>query len=300
MEENFSEINDEIRNPSSDSFSFLKEFNYFEYYECFSETNLLLPSEFKEQNQNEDDIFKHIQKKENENQLFELEFLDNKSTTKKTDNIRNNNMQIKGRADNKIIKIKTFLANTFHNFVNNLLSKKNKKLCKLSPEFTESIKKDFNIKLWGMTFKDIYLSSGLAGKYRKQKWKIHNKKIIDYIYNNAANKNIKDLFDLTFGDAFEIFFKREEIKDLSQKISDQNILSQILDYKKFSGLNEFYASIRQTFKKKSKTEEYINSYIYGSENETGIKDLCYNIESWFMNKKGRNRNNRILFPLLKD
>ena len=209
-------------------------------------------------------------------------------------------MQIKGRADNKIIKIKTFLANTFHNFVNNLLSKKNKKLCKLSPEFTESIKKDFNIKLWGMTFKDIYLSSGLAGKYRKQKWKKHNKKIIDYIYNNAANKNIKDLFDLTFGDAFEIFFKREEIKDLSQKISDQNILSQILDYKKFSGLNEFYASIRQTFKKKSKTEEYINSYIYGSENETGIKDLCYNIESWFMNKKGRNRNNRILFPLLKD
>ena len=105
---------------------------------------------------------------------------------------------------------------------------------------------------------------------------------------------------MTFGDAFEIFFKREEIKDLSQKISDQNIISQILDFKKFSGLNEFYASIRQAFKKKSKTEEYINSYIYGSENETGIKDLCYNIESWFTNKKGRNRNNRILFPLLKD
>lgn len=306
MEIILNENNNGFGNPLSDEFPYYEDFNYFRNNIYFSEDpDSSFSLKLEKQNQNEDETFKNIQIKEkNENfyikNINQLEFLDNKTTTKKTDNSRNNNIQIKGRADNKIIKIKTFLANNFHKFANNLLAKNNKKLCKLSPAFTESIKKDVNIKLWGMTFKDIYLSSKLAGKFRKQKWKNHNKKIIDFIYNNPANKNIKDLFDLTFGDAFEIFFRREEIIDLNQKISDQNILSQILDHKKFPGLNEFYVSIRQTFKKKLKSEEYINSYIYGSEEETGIKDLCYNIESWFTNKKGRNRNNRILFSPLKD
>lgn len=306
---NLNEINKEFDILLSDEFHYHEDNNSLENYKnFFEESDVFLFLEFEKQNQNEDETFKHIQiKEENENfdnknvkQPLELELLDNKSTTKKTENSRNNNIQIKGRADNKIIKIKTFLVNNFHTFANNLLAKKNKKLCKLSPAFTESIKKDVNIKLWGMTFKDIYLSSKLAGKFRKQKWINHNKKIIDYIYNNTANKNIKDLFDLTFSDAFEIFFRREEITDLNQKISDQNILSQILDHKKFSGLEEFYVFIRQTFKKKSKSEEYINSYIYGSEEETGIKDLCYNIESWFTKKKGRNRNNRIIFSHPED
>ena len=211
----------------------------------------------------------------------------NRRTTKNTKTRKNTNSKSKDRKDNKIIKIKTFVSNIFHNFINQLLKEKNKKLCKLNPKkFKETIKKDDNIELWDKTFKDIYLTTEISGYYRKLKWKKYNIKVINEIYNKENNGEIKQALDLTFGEVFQIFLNRDNLSnDLKQKTLD----SKILDYQNFCGLDEFYEYIKKAFKEKSKSDEFINNYIYDSEDETGIEDLCYDIKNWFIRKKGRKR-----------
>ena len=233
--------------------------------------------------------FKYNSKKIAKYNLFIEESIfddNNKKTTKNTKTLKNIDSKSKDRKDNKIIKIKTFVSNNFHNFINQLLKKKNKKLCKLNPMFKETIKKDDNIKLWNKTFKDIYLTTEITGYYRNLKWKNNNIDVINGIYNNEYNGEIRQALDLTFGEVFQIFIDRETISD---DLRQKTLGSKILDYQYFCGLGQLYAHIKKTFKKKSKSEEYINNYIYGSDDETGIEDLCYDLENWFIRKKGRKR-----------
>ena len=48
------------------------------------------------------------------------------------------------RTDNKIIKLKTYLINRYHDTLNELLKEKGKQLCKLNTNIKENIGRDYN------------------------------------------------------------------------------------------------------------------------------------------------------------
>ena len=67
-----------------------------------------------------------------------------------------------------MIKIRTFLGNNIHRLLNGLLEKDKLKLIKLEPKlFHESLKRDYILKIWNTTLKDIYLTTKISTKYHK-------------------------------------------------------------------------------------------------------------------------------------
>ena len=167
--------------------------------------------------------------------------------------------------DNMIRKIKSNFSIYSHNLINQSLKNKNIKFFKLDSEINKNLKKDYNINLMNTQFKDLYKNSSLSRKYRKQK--IHNfeinKKLIIKLYNDETNKEIDaiKLLNLTYIEFFKKF--REEY------------------------LEEFLKIIRNEENKNNESEENIRKYV------DSIKNLCFNFENWFIEKKGRNREKKI-------
>lgn len=194
------------------------------------------------------------------------------------------------REDNKMIKIKTYVSNNFHTFINGLLAERNQKLCDLKPVFKEKIKKEDNIKLWNTTFKDIYLTTDISTKYKKKKWKINNKNVINELYKNGNDVEIIQALDLTFGEVFQIFVR--EINGMSSGLIQKTLGSKILNYQYFMGMESLYDDIRAKLKKckKPKSDDFIKEYIFGEK--SGVKDLCLRMKRWFEEKKGRDRKKK--------
>ena len=194
------------------------------------------------------------------------------------------------REDNKMIKIKTYVSNNFHTFINGLLAERKQKLCDLNPVFKEKIKKEDNIKLWNTTFKDIYLTTDISTKYKKKKWKINNKNVIKELYEKGNDVEIIQALDLTFGEVFQIFVR--EINGMSSELIQKTLGSKILNYKYFMGMESLYDDIRTKMKncKKPKSDDFINEYIFGKK--SGVKDLCLRMKQWFEEKKGRDRKKK--------
>ena len=182
--------------------------------------------------------------------------------------------------DNKMIKIRTFLGNNIHRLLNGLLEKDKLKLIKLEPKlFHESLKKDYILKIWNTTLKDIYLTTKISNKYHKLSIykKDINIKIINKIYNDNTNKEVIQILNLTYGEIFEIFIR--DIKPMSLKLSNKIFDSEILNISKFERTTEFFETIKYKERTNKEGEKYINE----------IKDLCLNFINWFHNKKGRKR-----------
>ena len=167
--------------------------------------------------------------------------------------------------DNMIRKIKSNFSIYSHNLINHSLKNKNIKFFKLDSEINKNLKKDYNISLMNTQFKDLYKNSSISGKYRKQKANNFdiNKKLIIKLYNDETNKEIDaiNLLNLTYIEFFEKF--REEY------------------------LEEFLEIIRNEENKNNESEENIRKYV------DSIKNLCFNFENWFIEKKGRNREKKI-------
>ena len=167
--------------------------------------------------------------------------------------------------DNMIRKIKSNFSIYSHNLINHSLKNKNIKFFKLDSEINKNLKKDYNISLMNTQFKDLYKNSSLSGKYRKQKANNFdiNKKLIIKLYNDETNKEIDaiKLLNLTYIEFFKKF--REEY------------------------LEEFLKIIRNEENKNNESEENIRKYV------DSIKNLCFNFENWFIEKKGRNREKKI-------
>ena len=182
--------------------------------------------------------------------------------------------------DNKMIKIRTFLGNNIHRLLNGLLEKDKLKLIKLEPKlFHESLKKDYILKIWNTTLKDIYLTTKISTKYHKLSIyeKDINIKIINKIYNDNTNKEVIQILNLTYGEIFEIFIR--DIKPMSLELSNRIYDSVILNISKFERTTEFFQTIKEKEINNKEGEKYINE----------IKDLCLNFINWFHNKKGRKR-----------
>lgn len=254
----------------------------------YSNSDLKIPSNNNAltQSNNDEENSNFLGRKTNRSQnnyIFEA----NNQTTKngsetKGRNTKDSNQTIKkGKENNKIIKIKTFVINDYHNSINRLLAKRNLKLCDLNPIIKESINKNYNIELLSTTFKNIYLNTDISSKYKKSKWKNQNKKIINNIYDkrNENDTEIIQKLDLTLDEVLQIFV-REKIDSL-------------------------YDKIRNDLKKKNKSDYFIEEYLFGENSEEkkngknrgkkkidkkrGIKDLCLCLKEWFEEKIPRKR-----------
>ena len=180
--------------------------------------------------------------------------------------------------DNKMIKIRTFLGNNIHKFLNGLLEKDNLKLLKLEPKLMhEGLKREYIVKIWTTTLKDIYLNTKINSIYRKISVYESDKniKIINKIYNENKNKEVIQILNLTYGEIFEIF--RRDIKPISLDLSNKIFDSEILNVSKFERTTEFFGKIKEKEKNNKNVDEYIN----------GIKDLCLDFIDWFKKKIGR-------------
>ena len=177
-----------------------------------------------------------------------------------TESIANKNSE--GRTDNKIIKLKTYLINRYHDTLNELLKEKGKQLFKLNTKIKENIGKEYNLDMKKITFREIYKSNKISKKY-KEEYKTNNSEVINYIYKAKEDdtiKKLKKLLDLKYIDIYEIFIK-EEKDDL---------------YKNFNNIKNF--------------EEYVKNYVYGGNNQKEVKDL--NLDEYFKDKNPRNKGKK--------
>jgi hypothetical protein len=160
--------------------------------------------------------------------------------------------------DNIMRKIKSNLLNYGHKRLNNSFENKKLYFLKLSSEINENLKKDYNEKLMKTILKELYETSPISTKYRKQKIDNfdHNKQLIEKIYKEQEEIEVINRLNITYLD--------------------------LLDEFKIFYLENFLNEIREEEKDKM-PEEKIEIYI------EKIKKLCLNYESWFLNKNGRNR-----------
>ena len=113
-------------------------------------------------------------------------------------------------------------------------------------------------------FRVFYDSNDISIKYE----------VINYIYKAKEDdtiKKLKKLLDLNYNDIYEIFIKEEQ-DDL---------------YKNFNNIKNFEEYVK---KKTKKSEEYVKNYVYGGNNQKGVKDL--NLDEYFKDKHPRNRGKK--------
>ena len=160
--------------------------------------------------------------------------------------------------DNIMRKIKSNLLNYGHKRLNDSFENKKLYFLKLSSEINENLKKDYNEKLMKTILKELYETSPISTKYRKQKKDNfdHNKQLIEKIYKEQEEIEVINRLNITYLDLlgeFKIYYL-------------ENFLNEIREEEKDKMPGE-------------KIEIYIEK----------IKKLCLNYESWFLNKNGRNR-----------
>ena len=185
--------------------------------------------------------------------------------------------------DNIMRKIKSYFLTLSHNLLNESLNDKNMQFLKLDSFVNENLKKQYNLDLLNKTMKDLYYESKISSKYRKQA-KIYadkNKLLIDKIFNDKEQLQTIKILNLTYRDLFNVFRSKilEINYDLKMKIKDITLLES----EQYNNIYLFFTEIYNQEKNKNEPKENIDIYI------TNVKDLCMNYESWFLNKKGRNR-----------
>lgn len=160
--------------------------------------------------------------------------------------------------DNIMRKIKSNLLNYGHKNLNDSFINKKTQFLKLNSEINENLKKDYNEKLMATTLKELYETSPISTKYRRQKKdnSDFNRKLIEQIYNENKEYDVITKLNNTYLDLLNEF--------------------------KICNLNKFLNEIREEEIKKM-PQEKVDAYI------EKIKTLVSNYEIWFLNKNGRNR-----------
>ena len=215
--------------------------------------------------------------------------LDNKSNNKKyskygrkTKEEKNNGINgnhTRYSDDNIIRKIKTFFGKSLHKFINQNL--KNENFKKLEIAINKDLKKDFNLKLFKMTIKEIYSKSNISDKYRYEEQN-KNENLIKEIYSKNEETSVIKILNLTYLEAFEIFRRNiKENQNISPYLQKKIEGTDILDNKKFEDILSLFEKIikEEEKNKNGNIEQYIND----------VKHLCLNFEKWFENKVGRER-----------
>ena len=185
---------------------------------------------------------------------------------KKVEIIKGNHTKFSG--DNIMRKIKCHFLSNVNKILNKSIINQKNTFCKLDNFVNENLKKDYNLKLMKLTFKEIYLTSQISSKYKKFE-KDKNKKVIEKIYSENNEIEAIKLLDKTYLEVFNTLITN----DLD------NFCKEILEKEEKNGLPK------------------IDSDNYLKE----IKNLCENYEKWFLNKKGRKEKkiNKVIFTSTK-
>ena len=185
--------------------------------------------------------------------------------------------------DNIMRKIKSYFLTFCHNIINKSLKNKNLQFLKLNSLINENLKKDYNLKLLDTTFKELYAESEISSKYKKQYKEsfYNNKYTIEKIYSENEETETIQILNLTYRDMFNIF--RRKIKKINTELENKIYNIPLLESQQNNNINIFFEEVRKQEIEKNEPKEKIEEYI------KEIKNLCFNYEEWFLNKKGRNR-----------
>ena len=199
---------------------------------------------------------KEIEPKEKENLLGKKRGRKSKSAKIKGNHTRDNK-------DNIIKKIKVSCFNYIHKILNDSLHFTYKMFLNLNTKFKEDLKKDSNTKLMSMTIKEIYEEIIPAKKYdiSNEDVKNKNKLLIKEIMDKNEERETIKILNTKFID----LFKQEETK--------KHIINEIM--------------------KKEKKEKIENDFGNLDDYLEKVKGCLQSYESWFSEKRGRNRHNRL-------
>ena len=199
---------------------------------------------------------KEIEPKEKENLLGKKRGRKSKSEKIKGNHTRDNK-------DNIIKKIKVSCFNYIHKILNDSLHFTYKKFLNLNTKFKEDLKKDSNTKLMSMTIKEIYEEIIPAKRYdiSNEDVKNKNKLLIKEIMDKNEERETIKILNTKFID----LFKQEETK--------KHIINEIM--------------------KKEKKEKIENDFGNLDDYLEKVKGCLQSYESWFSEKRGRNRHNRL-------
>ena len=185
----------------------------------------------------------------------------------------------KNNQDNIIRKIKSFFGKSLYLFIKRIFIIKTD-LLKLEIDINKNLKKDFNLKLFNSTLKNIYMESKISEHYSIKKVET-NEELIKKIYNENKEIEVIKILNLTYIEVFQIF-RRNLVpinEELKKKIEGTNILNKEM----FNDVEKFLEIIRLQERNKKENEEDIEKYI------NDIKSLVIGFEEWFNAKSGRER-----------
>jgi len=217
----------------------------------------------------------------------EFEILKNEYNKKKTINKRGR--QIKNKrytgchnkysGDNMIKKVKGYSFDYCLIFINNMLCKYKEgnrgALLKLDYKIKDSINQKKDLNILKMPLKDLF-SNEITPKIKsKKEEKDFNKKKLEKILNEETDDTIIFILNMRFIDWFDVFtFK----KTLEEVVNQYNINNKYIDLDK---IKKNFITIDELLKKKSEKD---------SDEYTLFLFYIYNYETWFKNKKPRNKN----------
>ena len=199
---------------------------------------------------------KEIEPKEKENLLGKKRGRKSKSGKIKGNHTRDNK-------DNIIKKIKVSCFNYIHKILNDSLHFTYNKFLNLNTKFKEDLKKDSNTKLMSMTIKEIYEEIIPAKRY------------------DISNEDVKNKNKLLIKEIMDKNEERETIKILNTKFID--LFKQ----------EETTKHIINEIMKKEKKEKIENDFGNLDDYLEKVKGCLQSYESWFSEKRGRNRHNRL-------
>ena len=225
---------------------------------------------------NKNKIFNITKNKEKKNKNNEKNFSNNNLNKKgrKTENDKSERNHNKNSDDNIIRKIKVHIFKYARYIINQNIPKKYPKICKLSYNEIMDLQVEKNKNMFNKKLEDIFSEIEMSPKFKKEKYKNHNKNLIEKI-NKEVNKNeklkkIKKILDLTFSGLLEILIGNEE------KIKELGDVKFPFDSGK-KGAEKFIEFIINDEKKEEKvSKEKLNF-------------LINNYENWFKNKKSRKK-----------
>ena len=233
-------------------------------------------------------IFKEINLKENneeEKEIDDKNTIKNNNTQKcgrKTEIEKNNGNKgkhTKKNEDNIIRKIKSFFGKKLYLFIKKSF-KKETDLLKLEIDINRNLKKDFNIKLFNNTLKNIYMNSKISEHYSIKNVET-NEELINKIYNENKETEVIKILDLTYIEAFQIF--RRNLVPINEDLKTKIEGTKFLNKEYFNDVEKFLEKIRLEGKNKKENEEDTEQYI------EDIISLVIGFEEWFNSKTGRER-----------
>ena len=194
-------------------------------------------------------------------------------------NKNSNKIHDRKTPDNIIKKIKAISFKYILIFLNNLLkvaTKSDIKFRKINYKYVNMLNRNFEFQLLSMKLKDL-LSLEISPKYIKT-IKDYNKNIIEYIENRSGN-NIENnpyyilnfVLNITYREWLNLFTGKKNLSELSNDSEFNEMIK-----KSFFGINDLLNTFQED------DDEYIAYFIF----------LFFNYESWFFNRKVKNKKNK--------